>query len=134
MNCRFLCPSQSLQNTSLTTFPKDGALIRIFKILLQMRVHARILCYLLIGLFPVPQSLFQTTVQHSQLVSTALLMLFDGSLMLGLQFLQLGTETGRKLLQLFSMVLLFLTETLFEHRDVLLKGLDFQLQDALLVP
>ena len=60
-------------------------------------------------------------------------MLFDGSLMLGLQFLQLGTETGRKLLQLFSMVLLFLTETLFEHRDVLLKGLDFQLQDALLV-
>jgi hypothetical protein len=32
------------------------------------------------------------------------------------------------------MVLLFLTETLFEHRDVLLKGLDFQLQDALLVP
>jgi hypothetical protein len=96
-------------------------------------VHAGIFCHFLVGLLAVPQRFFEPAVEDCELVGAAFLVLFDGASVLGLQFFQFGAETGRKLLHFLGVVLLFVAEALFEDGDVLLEGVDLQLQDAFLV-
>jgi len=98
-----------------------------------VRVHAGVFCHFLVGLLAVPQRFFEAAVEDCELVGAAFLVLFDGASVLGLQFLQFGAETGRKLLHFLGVVLLFVAEAFFEDGDVLLEGVDLQLQDAFLV-
>lgn len=133
MDGRLLAARQRLQHAPLPSLTADRPLRRVLEELLEARVHARVLAQPAVGLLPVSLGLLQPARQHCDLVGPALLDLSQGALLLGLQLVHPRLEVGRELVHFSAVPGLLLAESLLQHCDVLLEGLDFEAEDALLV-